>query len=326
LIFVVQSYQLSRRTVLSKFAALKGENRHDLTAKRKKSLSEKIQKISGAKRPSFYPIVTSRFYKKLASYYLGYSVYKHKFSIVQAYNTPMFVEPLIKASAFKIRRRFLSSSKKVFFKHFKKRKLHSNRILTHNKIWQKRFFRKFQKQFFPYATKIFSKYKRILKRKSHFTGYRQFIVKNKFLFSAAQPALMVFLKRFFIGATFNFCLYLIENRYCIVNGVCITDPWFFIMPYSIINFDCLPTTYIFSFILMARFLKKRFKNTITKIKLKAYSPLAGTEVNFKTGEIFFLDNAAAEGSPFSFLLAKQSMDALVLQWVFQKQRKFGFKG
>jgi len=41
---------------------------------------------------------------------------------------------------------------------------------------------------------------------------------------------------------------------------------------------------------------------------------------------FFLDNAAAEGSPFSFLLAKQSMDALVLQWVFQKQRKFGFKG
>jgi len=289
-------------------------------------LNAKIQKINGVKLPSFYPIVTSDFYKKLESYYKGYNVFKHKFSIVQARNTPMFVKPLIKASAFKIHKRFLSISKKVFFKHFKKRKLHSNRILTHNKIWQKRFFRKFQKQFFPYASKIFSKYKRILKKKSHFTGYRQYIVKNNFLFSATQPALMIFLKRFFIGATFNFCLYLIENRYCIVNGVCITDPWFFVAPNSIISFGCLPTNYIFSFILMARFLKKRFKNVISKIKLKAYSPLAGSEVNFKTGEVFFLKNALIEGSPFSFLLAKQSLDALVLQWVFQKQRKFGFKG
>jgi len=287
LIFVLQNHQLNRRIVLGKFAAIKGENRHDLTAKRKKNLNEKIQKINGGKRPTFYPIVTSYFYKKLASYYRKYNVYKHKSSIVQTRNTPMFAKPLIKASAFKVHRRFLSILKKDFFKHFKKRKLYSNRILTHNKIWQKRFFRKFQKQFFPYASKIFSRYKRFLKRKSHFTGYRQYITKNSFLFSATQPALMIFLKRFFIGATFNFCLYLIENRYCIVNGVCVTNPWFFIVPHSIINFNCLPTNYIFSFILMARFLKKRFKNVITKIKLKAYSPLAGTEVNFKTGEIFF---------------------------------------
>jgi hypothetical protein len=326
MIFSLPQRKLEIKWALGGYAALKGENRHDLTAKRNRDLAIKHKKIMGEYPFSLYPVKTALFGRTLGAQYQGYKVTKYLRAIPQKRNSPAFSTPRVKASAFKLAKRFLYTARKHFFKHFSKRKLHSNKILTFNKIWQKQFFRKFNKQLFPYISKIISKFKRSLRKPSHFTGNSHSLKKKFFLFSSANPALLTFLKRFFGGITFSFCLYLLENRFCNVNGVCITDPCFFVPSCSILTFNVMPTNYIMLLILGVRFGKKLLKNSFSKIKIKAYSAPTGCEVNYKSGEIFFLNTAGTYGPPASFFFTKQNLDNLFLQWVFKKQRKFGLKG
>jgi len=158
--------QVSNRFTLKQFASRKGVNRYDLTKKRRVDFNVKLSKINGTFNFSFFYIKSADFLKTLPDVYTFYNFHRKTYLLPQIKNTPMFANPFIKASAFKIAKRFLTLTKKSFFKHFAKRKLFSNRVLTYNKIWQKQFVHKFSKTFFPYASKILTKYKRNLKKKS----------------------------------------------------------------------------------------------------------------------------------------------------------------
>ena len=195
-----------------------------------------------------YPLKLAEFYKKLNLHGLLYRTLVNKHSIDRVRTTANYSGPQIKKSAFKIFKQFLSTTKKRFFKHFAKRRLHSNKVLLHNKLWQKQFLRKFQKQFYPYLSRILSKFKRELAKHSHYTGYRQRVAKKNFLFSTTTPALLILLQRFFVGSSLNFCQYLLECGSCNVNGARVSNPWFFVPTYSIISFNFLPLNLIFSFI------------------------------------------------------------------------------
>jgi len=241
------------------FAAKRGENRHDLTARRKQALEIKALKLQPDSVFPFYPIKLLNFYEQLKEPHKPYSVPNRKFFIAPVRGSPFYALPNIKNYAFRAYRKFNVAAKKNLFKAFRKRKLFSNKFLLHNKIWQKRLFHKYEKQFFPFLSQILSKLKRNLSKTSHYTGHRQLSAKNSLLFSNLQPSLLVCLKRLFVGFSFNFCMYLLENKQCNVNGVCISDPWFIIPPYSIINFGLLPVHLFLAFVLSSRFIKKNLK-------------------------------------------------------------------
>jgi len=156
--------QVSNRFALKHFASRKGVSRYDLTEKRRVDFNIKLSKIAGTFNFSFFYVKSANFLRTLPNEYTFYNFHRKPYSIPQTKNTPMFANPFIKASAFKTAKRFLTLTKKAFFKHFTKRKLFSNRVLTYNKIWQKQFVHKFSKTFFPYASKILTKYKRDLKK------------------------------------------------------------------------------------------------------------------------------------------------------------------
>jgi len=198
--------QVSNRFALKHFASRKGVNRYDLTEKRRVDFNTKLSKIAGTFNFSFFYVKSDDFLRTLPEVYTFYNLRRKPHSVPQIKNTPMFANPFIKASAFKIAKRFLTLTKKSFFRHFAKRKLFSNRVLTYNKIWQKQFVHKFSKTFFPYVTKILTKYKRDLKKNPGSMRKQNLNGVSNLVFSANRPLLLIVLQRFFWKCTFRFLL------------------------------------------------------------------------------------------------------------------------
>jgi len=317
--------QVSNRFALKHFASRKGVNRYDLTEKRRVDFNVKLSKINGTFNFSFFYIKSANFLRTLPDVYTFYNLHRKAYSVPQIKNTPMFASPFIKASAFKIAKRFLTLTKKSFFKHFAKRKLFSNRVLTYNKIWQKQFVHKFSKTFFPYASKILTKYKRNLKKSPQSMRKKNLNGANNLIFSADRPLLLIVLQRFFGNVSLGFCLHLLNNHYCAVDGVCVTDPSYRLQSFSVLTFNIMPIYYVLVLLLSRRFIKKKTKNIIHKTKLKKYLMSGLCEISFKSGEILFLPTTPDKTLMASLFFQKQQKDGIFLQRVFKKQQKFGLK-
>src|ERR1700761_3628248 len=123
MVFTLFGINLDRQTNLHGLAAKKGENRHDLTAKKNKALAIKRQKLFDKKFYSLYPVKIARFYKKFDKRGRASLFSRPKNLIELSKTTPGFILPIIKKSAFALHKQFLSSTRKRFFKHFVKRRL-----------------------------------------------------------------------------------------------------------------------------------------------------------------------------------------------------------
>ena len=116
---MIPNVGINQQNSLKGMASQKGENRHDLTAKRKKVLKIKKQKVENTFVYSLYPLKLSAFYKKLNLRGLLYRTLGNKHSIDRVSTTANYSGPQIKKSAFKIFKQFLSTTKKRFFNTIK---------------------------------------------------------------------------------------------------------------------------------------------------------------------------------------------------------------
>jgi len=96
------------------FAAKRGENRHDLTARRKQALEIKALKLQPDSILPFYPIKLLNFYEQLGEPYKPYSVPNRKFFIAPVRGSPFYALPNIKNYAFRAYRKFNVAAKKKF--------------------------------------------------------------------------------------------------------------------------------------------------------------------------------------------------------------------
>src|SRR6185312_13325488 len=108
---ILDKFQISKQMSYKHAAARKGNNRNDLTAKRRADFKIKLSKILGTFNYSFFFVKSSDFSRTLGGERTSFKLFRSKYSTVQDKNKSRYV----KSSSFKMARRFLSITKKAFF-------------------------------------------------------------------------------------------------------------------------------------------------------------------------------------------------------------------
>jgi len=218
---------------------------------------------------------------------------------------------------------FLSTNKYKCYTRAPHKKKKTKLVSGFSKTWQKFEAKLLEKNLFPFATHLLSRFRKTIKqKKSHSYNVFHRLSDNQIL-GFLDLNLLAFVKLFFPSASFKYCLDLIASGACSVNGTVCTDNFLILQPYTIVRFNFSALDYIIFFFLSFRVSKVFPSFGFSGLKTKIFYLPETFIINFNTFEIFILPYFNFYMSPTNFRHVIVSLKTALIQRFFQKQKRFG---
>lgn len=220
--------------------------------------------------------------------------------------------------------KFYFNTKHKIFKLSTKRKPYRFFFNTFNRFWQFRWEKNLRAWFYPFANQYYAKLKRTA-AKITIMNKRIYPRRQKDILNSAEPSVLFFLKDLWPLLPITFFLNMLKSNFFFINGQVANNPFKKINRFDIVSFNISPFAFIILLLFFNRIATKTFQRFFSKTKTKKFNVSGAFEVNYNTLEIMLRPGSGLKIlGKRDFINLKTDWDAQMQQYMYKKQRKFGF--
>jgi hypothetical protein len=339
-------------------SSIKGNLKHDLPFRRRRVFLHKLRLLTFSTNQAIFEHKLSKFFKakkqgksklKAVSKKFGrpqfrsFTQRRRRFlrkpalpsfirqSIIKHFNKTLLIKNkgfnfgpfLTHKRNFKVRNSFRFYLWQKEFKPLPRKGKYARQLLAFNKFFQKTHMRTVFRALTPFNNDIKSQltynYKNPRAKEYYFARnnpqFNFFPIKsNKLLF---------FAQSFWPGSTFNFIIELLNTGVFSANNALVTNKQFNVASNTIIGITLNPFSYVYLALLLMHSSRKLLLKHNFLAKIKPHFNFNFCEFNFKTGEIFILNNTRDSYTPRQYAFIKIKTAEVLKQRFFARQKGFG---